>query len=69
MCLLKLTGLVTEPGVSFSLSSCEFYCVNFTHADLEQRWKALLSVILVLAGKHTNQFFHFDKTIFLNHCL
>lgn len=52
-----LAGLMIETGVSFSLSSCEFYCVNFTHADLEQRWKALLSVILVLAGKRPNQAF------------
>lgn len=48
---------MTENGISFSLSSCEFYCVNFTYADLEQRWKALLSVILVLAGKRPNQAF------------
>lgn len=48
---------MTGTGISFSLSSCEFYCVNFTYADLEQRWKALLSVISVLAGKHPNQAF------------
>lgn len=52
-----LAGLVTETAISFSLSSCEFYCVNFTYADLEQRWRALLSVILVLAGKCPNQAF------------
>lgn len=52
-----LADLLTETGISFSLSSCEFYCVNSTYADLEQRWKALLSVILELAGKHPNQAF------------
>lgn len=40
VCLLKLKGFMVETGISFSLSSCEFCRVNFTHADLEQRWRA-----------------------------
>lgn len=53
-----LADLMTETGISFWLSSVNC-TVNFTYADLEQRWKALLSVILVLAGERPNQAFFF----------